>query len=111
MLHLVTFTPAGMRHYISPDNTHPRMRQDESIELHLEPQNKFDNFAVEIFWGSQVSGKLIKIGYVPKPLNQAIFALLKANYNLQANIAHAGSAVITISLIEEISPLDNEIPF
>lgn len=91
---------AGLQHYIASDSL-ARFRSGDCVELRLEPSNPHDNKAVEVLWkdSALVHGpSLLKAGYIPKPLAQAIFALIAAEYDLSAEITEDGLPLITISM-------------
>jgi len=94
---LATVMIAGMKHYVDTDLYNAFMA-DDIIDLRLEPTNSFDDKAVEVLWLGAEDGTSIKVGYIPRPLSQAIFALIKAGYDLQAEITEDRKQLITISM-------------
>ena len=87
-----------------------QFKAGDPISLHREPTNPYDNKAVEVLWesGNQEPPPApplpspyappLKVGYIPKPLAQAIFALIEAGYNLQAQVTNDSDRSITISM-------------
>lgn len=88
--------PAGMKHYIALAAADD-MRQGHPITFRPEPDNEHDHLAVELLWHPDGHGGT-KIGYVPRPLNQAIRSLLHEGYNLRAAVAVDGAARIRIEM-------------
>ena len=95
---LATVKIAGTQYHVGSDllNT---FKVGDAIDLRLEPANPYDNKAVEVLWRDRSrNSTFLKVGYIPKPLNQTIFALGEAGYNLQAEVTNDSDRSITITL-------------
>lgn len=92
---LATVYIAGMKHY-APEGFSDKFLAGDMIELRLEPTNKFDPNAIELFWQDK-SETSHKVGYVPRPLNTLVFEHMLAGHNVQAQIAEDFKPKITIS--------------
>ena len=95
---LATVKIAGL-HYCIPPDMLGNFRHGDPIDLHPEPTNPYDDKAVEVFWrGEGYKSTPLKVGYIPKPLAQAIFALIEAGYGIQAEVAEDCKSLITITM-------------
>ena len=95
---LATVKIAGI-HYCIPSSTIGNFRRGDPIALRREPTNTYDDKAVEVLWrGHGTDSTFLKVGYVPKPLAQAIFALIQAGYDLHAEVTEDCKSLITISM-------------
>ena len=99
-IHLAIVKIAGMPHY-APLELPNEFKSGDTIYLHLEPTNHFDNKAVEVLWRRDKNAIPFKVGYIPKPLNQAIFALIIARCVVQAEVTKDSDKLITISISME----------
>lgn len=93
-LQLAIVKIVGMRYFVHTDFCAAFLAGD-IIKLRPEPSNHIDNRAIEVIWGSR------KVGYVPRPLNQAIFALIEAGYDIKAEVTGNGEERITISMRQQ----------
>ena len=89
---------AGTQHYI-PLEIRLDFKAGDIIDLCLEPTNPYDSKAVEVRWrGRDAKSSSLKVGYIPKPLAQAIFALIEAEYSIWAEVTEDRNQNITISM-------------
>lgn len=88
---------AGLPHY-APAQLPNEFKSGDVIDLRPEPTNRFDNKAVEVWWREDKDAAPLKVGYIPRPLNQAIFALITAEYDIQAEVTKNHAQFITISI-------------
>ena len=76
---LVEFYVAGMKYYKGVMYT-VDINEGDYIELSLEPENKFDKYAVTIIWNDHM------MGYVPKTLSKIISTLIQNGIKLDAKV-------------------------
>ncbi len=77
---LNVFSVAGYQFY-DDDTVEHRLKAGELLTLKADPDNPYDEFAVEI-----LTANGIKLGYVPKSDNKAISRLLRQGANVEARI-------------------------
>ncbi len=70
---------AGYQYYQGEVIQH-RIQPGDKLILRPEPENPYDNLAVEIYW------KQHKLGYIPRRYNGVIFQLLERKHPLSARI-------------------------
>jgi hypothetical protein len=76
------FTVAGFQYYKGPKII-GSVRPGDTLELAAEPQNRHDEFAVQILYREK------KIGYVPRSDNRHISRLLQEKVRLECTVAEA----------------------
>ena len=89
---------AGIQHYSDRD-IFTKFKSGDTLELRREPSNPYDPKAAEVLWqgGDIVQWPApLKVGYVPKMLAQAIFALIEAGYGISVRITEDRAQHITI---------------
>ncbi len=74
------FSVAGFQYYRGPALL-PYIAPGDVLVLKPEPDNKYDEFAVEIFWRGE------KIGYVPVSDNKHISRLLQQGARLECGVS------------------------
>lgn len=57
------------------------LRVGQPLQLRREPDNKYDIYAIEVY-----TKKGVKLGYVPKQLNQVIATLMDQGCQIEATI-------------------------
>jgi hypothetical protein len=72
--HLNHFYIAGFTYYDGVD-VFQELTIGTKLTLKAEPENKFDNYAVALYF------KEAKLGFVPKGMNKEIFKLLEMGYD------------------------------
>ncbi len=77
---LDVFAIAGYQFYEGESVEH-QIKSGDSLKLNAEPDNLYDEYAVEILTKNNV-----KLGYVPKSDNKALSRLLQQNAKVEANI-------------------------
>ena len=83
---------AGFRYYSGMDLLN-EMEVNDFLELRREPNNKYDEFAIALYWQQE------KIGFIPADSNETIARLLDAEaLPLLASITH---------LNKEVEPWEN----
>lgn len=90
------FYIAGWQHYNGEKFVDQMLEQVQKedkplVELHPEPNNEYDEYAVSIHW-MYVSEKN-KLGYVPRTHNEEVALLLTLGARLEARIVMIGSSV------------------
>jgi len=77
---LVNFYVAGMKYHKGIMEIND-VYEGEEVELVLEPNNKYDEFAVVITWESHM------MGYVPKTISRTISTLIQNGIKLEASVS------------------------
>lgn len=83
MRHILLFAcgVAGFAHYEGADIL-DKIRDGDSVAIRPEPDNKYDPFAIALFW----EGK--KLGYVPRVSTALIHRFIKANLKVEGQVEH-----------------------
>ncbi len=81
-----TFSVAGFQYYKGPKII-SRVKPGDVLLLIAEPQNRHDEFAVQISYRDK------KIGYVPRSDNRHISRLLQQQVRLECTVAEAHPAL------------------
>ncbi len=76
---LLNTVVAGFQYY-EGERVWDRMKVGDPLELRREPDNPYDDMAVEIYWKGE------KIGYVPRSDNTAVAQLMDRDMTLRAEI-------------------------
>lgn len=103
---LALVAPAGLKHY-APISIADEMMEGDIVTLRPEPDNEYDSMAVELYWVSVRDGVAgappveTKIGYIPKPLNQAILALKARGYHIWAKVAQSGDSRVRVYMEQD----------
>lgn len=75
------FSIAGFQYYDGPGII-SRIKSGDELELRAEPENPYDEFAVEIYL------KGAKLGYIPRSDNRHISRMLSSGIPLSAIVEH-----------------------
>ncbi len=70
---------AGFQYYKGPE-TEAYLKENETLNLKREAENKHDFFAVEVFWRNN------KLGYLPRTDNKIIARMIDQGVTLKAKI-------------------------
>jgi hypothetical protein len=102
-MHLCTFQIAGNRH--APGSL-DFIEAGQTPIIYWEQENEFDDKAMMV----QDPGGC-KLGYIPKPLNAAVWALLKMGFTLEFGFEEDARGLVAINaigysegLLEELIP-------
>ena len=76
---LLNTVVAGFQYY-EGERVWRHMKVGDPLELRRDPDNPYDEMAVEIYWKGE------KIGYVPRSDNTAVAQLMDRGANLRAEI-------------------------
>jgi hypothetical protein len=85
-VHLATIQPAGVKYHCGVGYADD-IRGGDRFELSWEPDNEYDSQALRIMHvpGAERHGGrhgMVSVGHIPRPLNQALLALLRAGFEL-----------------------------
>lgn len=69
--------------YYDGEKVLSELTKGTELTLKLEPQNKYDQYAIEVYFKSK------KLGYIPRYLNQSFFKLVENNYQISASVQKA----------------------
>lgn len=84
MITLATLEPAGLKHHAGLAYA-DAIQQGDTLQLTWDQTNEHDPQALALFHLGN------KIGYVPRPANQILFALLKAGAKMDLTCPQSGS--------------------
>lgn len=90
---LERFHIAGFRYYDGLALL-ARLRPGDRLRLWAEPDNLYDPWAVEVFWGEN------KLGYVPRRQNATIYRLLVQGAAVEGRICAVESAAAPWEMVE-----------
>lgn len=72
--------PINGTYYYEAFEVFERIKHNDQLNLKLQPDNKYDHRAIEVFWGQH------KLGYVPRTDNKVIYNLMKNGANVLARV-------------------------
>jgi len=81
-IQLMETSVAGFYYYEGYDNFE-LLKEGDSVFLRAQPKNPYDRYAVEIFH----SKSQMKLGYIPRWQNIAIFSMLADGLKISGNIS------------------------
>jgi hypothetical protein len=99
-VHLATIQPAGVKYHCGVGYA-ADIRGGDRFELSWEPDNEYDSQALRIMHEARgASGKptLVSVGHIPRPLNQALLALLRAGFELHIFAPRNGELLVHIEM-------------
>lgn len=86
---------AGVEHTLRGQEILQQMNANDLLVLRRQPENKYDQWAIGVYYADDRNRKLIQVGWIPRAANNLFAKMMDGGLTLYARLANDGDPLNT----------------